>query len=380
LAAVVAVSGVVYAQQEHRGAPKVAATAPSAAEPRPLWKTLLGRIDATPAVTDDGAIFAAAGKAVHSLDATGHTLWRAEVGATQSSPAVDGSAVYVGTDAGVLHKLDRKSGKVLWRLPTGNSVLTRPATGGGLVYAESTDDNVYGVDATTGVVRWRFARNDGSLGYSSPVYTPSALYVCGENTLYALDPATGQEKWRGFVGGRSAGTPALGGGRAYVGGDGPNGLAAFDLETGERKWSFLGADAPKKTAWVGAPLYAGGTVYAASYSRWVYAIDAATGKEKWRRQVLGAAVTRPALDEKAGVLYVTSVTFRNNPTLWALDAGTGRVLWSARVGYMVASPVLGAGQVLAGSTDGYLYAYPLARKSSSAAAEIRVSAPAKRTR
>jgi len=357
---------------------------PTGTGPRLLWKTLLGRVDAAPTTDGAGGLFVAAGKTLFSLDAGGRTLWRTEVGDTQSGPVADGGSVYVGSDQGVLSRADRASGKVTWRFPAGNSILTPAAVGGGLVYVESTDDNVYGIEARSGVLRWKFERPDGSLGYSAPVYTPSAVYVCGERTLYALDPATGQQRWTGFVGGKSASTPALGAGRAYVGADSPNGLSAFDLESGERRWSFAGAGAGAgaQAPWFGQPVYAEGTVYVGTSDRWVYAVDAATGKEKWRSRLLGGTLTRPALDEKAGVLYVASITFRDNPTLWALDSATGKPLWNYKAGYLSGGPVLFAGQVLAGSTDGYLYSLaPAARSSSNRpAADIKVAAPAKRTR
>jgi outer membrane protein assembly factor BamB len=224
------------------GGPVAAATpaAPRFVAPRLLWKTFLRRCDSTPAV-DDGVIFTGAGSYLYALDNGGRTLWAAETGNQQSSPALgDNDRVYIGSDRGVVYAANRRGGQIAWRFTAGNTILTRPAVGGGRVYAESTDNNVYALDAARGTLRWKFTRPDGSLGYSSPVYTRDGLFVCGESTLYCLDPASGKENWRAPLGGRSLSTPAVGGRRVFVGGEGGDaGISAVSTD-GKPLWSFAG--------------------------------------------------------------------------------------------------------------------------------------------
>jgi outer membrane protein assembly factor BamB len=339
----------------------VAAATPAAPRfvaPRLLWKTFLRRCDSTP-VVDDGVIFTGAGSYLYALDNGGRTLWAAETGNQQSSPALgDNDRVYIGSDRGVVYAANRRGGQIAWRFTAGNTILTRPAVGGGRVYAESTDNNVYALDAARGTLRWKFTRPDGSLGYSSPVYTRDGLFVCGESTLYCLDPASGKENWRVPLGGRSLSTPAVGGRRVFVGGEGGDaGISAVSTD-GKPLWSFAGKAAGD---WFGAPLYAEGTVYVSTYRRYVYALDAATGKPRWEARLLGSALAAPALDAARGVLYVTSATFRDNPTLTALDRRTGRVLWSFRAGYLSESPAVAGDRLYVGSTNGSFFAFDLGR-------------------
>jgi outer membrane protein assembly factor BamB len=329
-------------------------TAPSKfTKPRLLWKTFLRRCDSTP-VALASAVYTGAGSYLYQLDSGGRTLWATETGSQQSSPALDETRVYIGSDRGVLYAVDRRTGQVAWRFTAGNTLLTPPAVGGGRVYAESTDNNVYAVDARKGALRWKFARPDGSLGYSGPVYTRDSLFVGGESTLYSLDPATGKERWRAAAGGKSLSTPAVGGRRVFAGGDG-SGLSAFS-EAGKPLWSFPGKAGGD---WFGPPLYAAGTVYVTTYQRYVYAVDALTGKAKWSARVSGSALAAPALDTGRSVLYVTAQTFRKNPTLWAFAARTGTELWSYPAGSINKSAAVRGDRLYVGSLDGYFYAFSL---------------------
>ena len=335
-----------------------AAAAPTFRKPRLLWRTFLRRCDSLPAALP-GVVYTGAGSYLTQLDDGGRTLWATETGNQQSSPALDDTRVYIGSDRGILYAMNRRTGQIAWRFsPTGgarpNTFLTRPAVGGGRVYAEGTDDNVYAVDAASGLLRWKFLRPDGSLGYSAPLYRRSAVYVAGETTLYALDPSTGDRLWSAPAGSKSVSAPDEGGRRVFVGTDG-SGLAAFTND-GKLAWRFTGKGAGD---WFGPPRYADGVVYVGTYQRYVYAVDAVTGKQRWSARLLGSALTLPALDSARGALYVCSETFRNNPTLWALDARTGKELWNHRAGTITKGATLLGNRLYAGSLNGYFHAFLL---------------------
>ena len=338
--------------------PKPKPTAP----PKPIfqkptlaWKTFLRRVDGTPALAERTS-FLPAGNFLYQIDSGGRTLWAVETGDVQSSPMLDTTRAYVGSDKGVLYGVNRKNGQVAWQFAASSSILTRPAVSGNTVIVESSDNSVYGIDAAGGKQKWKFPRPDGSLGYSSPrVGGTDSVYCSGETTLYQLNTETGKEKWHTYIGGKSASSPDIGGGRVYVGGDG-TGLSAFSQDTGTSLWNFKGS---KSTDWFGAPLYAGGTVYVSTYSRYVYAVDAPTGNLKWSYRLLGGSLSQPVLDTKRGVLYVTATTFRDNPTITALDIKTGKSLWSYKAGYISGSPVILDDRLYVGSTTGYYYCFNL---------------------
>jgi outer membrane protein assembly factor BamB len=339
--------------------PAVPSPAPPVVAPsRQVWKTFLRRIDATSAVVGTTS-YVAAGTALHRIDAGGRIAWTTDIGATQATPTVDGARVFVGTDRGQLVALDTQTGKPLWRFTASNTIRCAPAVGAGLLIVEACDNNVYGLEVATGKLVWKTTRADGSLGYAAPrlVGDGAAVYVCGENTLYRLDPTSGREVWKATLGGRSLATPQVADGRIYTAGDGA-GLCAVAEENGAVLWRFPG---DLKGDWFGPPLLVGDTIYVSTYKRFVYAIEAATGRKRWALRVLGPALATPALDRKRGVLYVSSATFRNNPTLTAIDARKGTKLWDTPLGYLAASPVLSAdgSRLFVGGLNGYYHAFAL---------------------
>lgn len=333
-----------------------------------LWKTFLKRLDGAPAVDtsvsatsgDKTTIYVGSDGALVCLDGGGRTQWATVIGATQAQPTFDAVRVYMGTDRGVFYALNRDTGRIAWKYAAPTTILSTPAVlpGGKQVVFECSDGNIYALNAATGTFVWSFKRNDGSLGYSSPTVDKQSVFVCGENTVYKLAADTGKEQWRTPIGGKSLGTPVIDGDKVFVGGDGSS-LMALDAQNGKPLWTFSGGPTPKGATgeWFGPPLAAGGTVYVSTYNRWVYAVDAQTGRAKWTYRVLGSALTRPALDAKRGVLYVASTTFRDNPTVTALNAQTGAKLWDYKAGYVSASPIVAGERVYVASTNGFLHTF-----------------------
>ncbi|MCX6366004.1 MAG: PQQ-binding-like beta-propeller repeat protein [Armatimonadetes bacterium] len=341
-------------------APKsiVAPQEPAPWEPSLLWRTSIKRGEGTAAIGKDGA-FVTGATMVHRFNKEGRTDWSTEIGATQSELALDAKRVYVGSERGTVYALDRQSGAVAWKTTLGGSVRMSPAVIGQQVIFESSDNGVYGVDRVTGAQKWRFVRPDGALGYSAPVAGPEgSVFICGESVVYRLNAETGQELWRSSVGGKALGTVSYANGRVYVAGDGA-GVIALDAETGERRWRFKVENDKTGPDWFGSPLIVGSTLYVSTYRRNVYALETTTGKVRWSTKVLGPALSRPALDEKRGVLYLSSGTYRDNPTLTALNAKTGAQVWDYKLGYTAAAPTLSGGRLYLASTNGYFYAFSI---------------------
>jgi polyvinyl alcohol dehydrogenase (cytochrome) len=156
-------------------------------------------------------------------------------------------------------------------------------------------------------------------------------------------------KWAfGFAGTTSArAQPAIAGGRLFVGSENGD-LYALDAKTGCIYWTYH-AQAGIRTAVSLGPIRAGASsamaVYVADGSATAYALDAASGKELWKRKVddhpYAKATGSPTFYE--GRLYVTAAgvgeegqggstkyeccTFRGSVT--AIDANTGAVVWKS---------------------------------------------------
>ncbi len=120
---------------------------------------------------------------------------------------------------------------------------------------------------------------------------------------------------------------------------------------------------PYEVAWTAAfegeiittrcePIVADGRVFAGTYSGRLRALDAATGRELWVRDLGGPVLHSPAV--AGGTVYSSSMAGVD-----ALDAASGAVRWHAAgspFGYDT-SPAVADGLVLLGGRDGVFYAF-----------------------
>lgn len=197
----------------------------------------------------------------------------------------------------------------------------------------------------------------------------------GQGDVAAYDVETGAERWRVGVDPFGVSVPAVAWGVVVVGTDSPRrssataggtpdaeivhanpqnsllggGLVALDAESGERRWSVW-TSAPVAAA----PAVVDGVVYARANDAQVVAVDAATGRERWRSggstsEVGGTEIQADsALAVADGVVYSASAGL-----LRSLDAATGRERWRAPLdGGLPGTPVIVAETVHLVAGDG----------------------------
>ncbi|ANY21134.1 Polyvinylalcohol dehydrogenase precursor [Tsuneonella dongtanensis] len=169
---------------------------------------------------------------------------------------------------------------------------------------------------------WAFGFPDAQRARSQPAVTREAIFTGSQSgRVYALDTATGCVHW------------------------------TFDAAAEVRNAPVIGAASGGKSR----------TLYFADFAATVYALDAATGKELWRKSVKDHpdATTTGSLALHAGILYVPNsstevisafddsyacCTFRGGVT--ALSASDGRKLWR----WYATDPPKPAGRNSAGAT------------------------------
>lgn len=176
-------------------------------------------------------------------------------------------------------------------------------------------------------------------------------------------------QWKFHTSGQVISSPAIVGDTVYVGSTDHH-LYALDRTSGTMKWKFETGSRVNSS-----PAIADGTVYFASYDGFFYAVDAVTGKQKWKFQTGGehrftakhihgsqpAAETMPDPFDfylsspviAAGTVYFGS----SDGNVYALDTAAGTVKWKFATGDVVhASPALADGTIFVGSWDHYFYA------------------------
>lgn len=203
-----------------------------------------------------------------------------------------------------------------------------------------TGESMYTADQESTLPEiWRYPL-DGESAITPPTLADGKVlfgtYFGGR--LYALDMKSGQLIWKVQTGaalvGRdpSVGAPAVDNGRAFFGArDGV--LRAVDMQDGKLMWSFRTngeADLPASIA--NGMVFIGSTGYEAADVPAIYAVDEATGKEKWRFDVpQGKHSSAPSATVSTAISVIgDSVFFADINNIYALDASSGTERWHYR--------------------------------------------------
>ncbi len=220
------------------------------------------------------------------------------------------------------------------------------------------------VDTRTGKVKWtsRPTGHGNPWVATAPAISGDIVITIMNNTLVGLSLATGKELWRGPATKQSA-TVAVGSGLVYALGDDGN-FYGLEAATGRERWKKRFRSAGSCHA---LPVVRDGTVYVSvasvEGSEYLFALDANTGQERWRypevASPMGACPEQP---------IVTADTFFGvqSQSLIAVNLATGRQRWKpvevrqpvdGRLRGVPVGGLVDAGSVLIGMTPGALIAF-----------------------
>ncbi|MFE7619877.1 PQQ-binding-like beta-propeller repeat protein [Streptomyces sp. NPDC057496] len=269
--------------------------------------------------------------------------------------AVEGGRIHA-SDGPSLYALDAATGAEQWRLQTDAWVYSLKA-GRGTVVTGTRGGGVQAWEASSGEKLWESSglQTDFETAEAGPVIHDGTVYLWQDARLRAVDARTGIERWSYPIGDAAScgGVPvrvtAAPDGYVYVSAGAR--VLAVETMSGHVRWHF---ESPSvflsPPAFAPGPAVTGGGVYLADYLGTVYAIDASTGKDRWRIATEARQSIEPVL-VTAGNVHVGS-----GSALYTLDAVTGTPKWRfAAGGEVVGSPVVADGRVHFGSADHVLY-------------------------
>jgi outer membrane protein assembly factor BamB len=230
---------------------------------------------------------------VTAVDAkTGERVWQHELKQHVSGGVGLGDGlVLVATSEGEVIALDEGSGEPRWTSSVSSEVLAPPQGAGGMVVVRSVDGKISGLSASDGARRWIYERGVPSLtlrGAAAPAIYKGAVFAgfaSGKVAANALD--SGRVLWEASVG--------LPRGRNEI----------------ER---LVDVDAQ--------PLVSEGVLYAAAYQSKLVALDLASGRLLWTRDV--STYSNLAVDESNVYLsddqdQVVALDRRSGATVWQQD-------------------------------------------------------------
>ena len=333
-----------------------------------VWRATTGFTN-NPAAVDQSSVYtsevigASSEAAVRSLDRmTGQERWLTRLGSdvlTTDAVTISGSLLFVTVSSAKtpaslgetsLYAIDRLTGDVVWRFHAKDVLSPTPSIEGGVLFiAAANTGQLFALDAKSGDVRWKFTSPGTLINDLMPLFLDEALFVLSdEGSLLKLAASTGKVIWEthiadeeisalfapsknvAFVVGRPSLEPGLEG----------EAIHAVDLLNGEELWTrtyALLGERPWRS--IDGLVYFNARDELEAPTR-VLAVETKTGLEVWHSE--------------SGVLLGTgaeSVVLAGSPegdekVLAALDAGSGRSLWTTALPGRPVSAVLLSGWTL----------------------------------
>jgi outer membrane protein assembly factor BamB len=289
------------------------------------------------ALLADGVIYVGdRGETIYAIRiADGTVLWRAPgIGLVFCAPARRGDAIYVTSQFG-LKAMSRADGKVLWHIGLGVATESSPLIVSDRIIVGDTAGRITAV-SIDGEVIWKYSVTADDRERSDPdepdradevrpgtaasdgaiVYQP----VFDMSRIFAIDLKAGRRRWAFETKGWIYGVPALSKDKLFFGSQDHH-LYCLDKARKTTLWSF-----PTKARIEAAVAYQGGSVYCAACDGGVYRVDAETGKEIWSYKT-PASQASPAI-YSAPVCTEDSLYFGSfDGYVYCLNIADGKLRW-----------------------------------------------------
>ncbi|MET0314797.1 MAG: PQQ-binding-like beta-propeller repeat protein [Hansschlegelia sp.] len=166
--------------------------------------------------------------------------------------------------------------------------------------------------------KWAFESNGGT----APTAADGLIFLGEGSAVYARKQSNGYSAWSREMNNTVRVPPAVVDGVVYVAPSGPI-VYALNAKTGKVKWKAKGAGA--QGFGNASPLVTNGRVYVGANDGKLYAFDAADGSKLWSAKTTGAAIISPPAYGN-GLVFVASDT-----SVYAFDAEKGKLAWTYKM-------------------------------------------------
>jgi outer membrane protein assembly factor BamB len=251
--------------------------------------------------------------------------------------------------------------RVKWKTELAGEVFSTPAVSDGVVYIGSNRNRFYALDLATGGVRWQVETLGGA--NSSPAVVDGMVYFGdASGRFHAVEARSGKEKWVHQVHGERLygafgyswarlrqkyyvdycdvflSSPVVAGDTIYYA-SGNGAVFALDRATGVQKWSFVTNEVIHC-----APALADGQLFVGGWDTFFYCLDAESGALRWKFKTGDDPENHNQVGiQSAPVIEGQTVYFGcRDSHVYALDTTTGELRWKRHHGgsWVIASPVI----------------------------------------
>ncbi|MFD6278521.1 PQQ-binding-like beta-propeller repeat protein [Streptomyces sp. NPDC060209] len=315
-------------------------TPPAGTAPRALWQeeTAVGTLGNHEVLAVVGNVVLVAGDPLVGRDlATGKQLWSLPGAAQPGARLImGGDTLYLasGEYDGDLVGLDPATGKETWRSrldgryaqprPIGADTERVYVVAGILEKDLSSRTNVIAaVDVRTGKAVWSERRDTGTeeSGITSAVLGDRLVYTDHRENLTVRDTATGRQLWSKKISRSNFERIAVHDGAVVVA-DGRH-LRSFGLDDGAERWTLK----TEEFDTFNGPTVIEGVLYASDSAHALWAVDPATGKQRWHNADL-REVSVPLQFAKVGDTLYGATEFDKDGGVQAYDARDGKLRWT----------------------------------------------------
>ncbi|MGK2861691.1 MAG: PQQ-binding-like beta-propeller repeat protein [Chitinophagaceae bacterium] len=273
-------------------------------------------------------------------------------------------SIFFGSSDNNFYALDIKTGFLKWKFSGTHSFAYSSATyKEGIVYVGGIDSYVYAFNATNGTIIWRYKAGDTGIE-SDAVIVDSTVYVgSNDDNLYAINAADGTLRWKFTTGANVSASPLVWNGVVYFGSS-DNKLYALNATTGSLIWQYRTGAMINQSG----PCLVNGIIYVGSRDAYLHAVDAITGIQKWKYSTNGISLEQSSPTVADGIVYIGGwydiATFTSKGSVYAINAGTGILLWEGLANKAFSSsPFIRNGRLFIGCDDGYINALNISNGS-----------------
>lgn len=291
-------------------------------------------------------------------------LWQKNLGGESGerglrlSPASDGQHVYAVSADGYFYRLDKDSGKEIYRVNLRNDISSGLTIAGNFAFLGSKNGDVMAIRLEDGQIMWR--SHLSSVLLSRPAFGDGLLAVyASDGQLSVFNPADGALVWRHhskvpMLSMRGNASPIIGGGVVMLS-DENGALQVLDARTGISiaNDNLVQAGAASTVAAIidqdASPKINNNRLFASAYGKETYAVDLQSGAPLWRNERAASGVDFAISPTE---LYLSTA----EDHVVALDQDTGNELWrnSDLVGRRLSPPLAIPGLVGVLDFEGYL--------------------------